>query len=1254
MIKLDRMFAEVAKDNEDIVPGFAGQGPVDVQSLETEIGKELYREGERNLPVEESIEVAKELYGERDSFVQDDQTRQDVPSQTFTGQDLTEQGPVDVQSLETEIGKELYREGERNLPVEESIEVAKELYGERDSFVQDDQTRQDVPSQTFTGQDLTEQGPVDVQSLETEIGKELYREGERNLPVEESIEVAKELYGERDSFVQDDQTRQDVPSQTFTGQDLTEQGPVDVQSLETEIGKELYREGERNLPVEESIEVAKELYGERDSFVQNDQTRQDVPSQTFTGQDLTEQGPVDVQTEEVSGGKELTEYDPGFVSGQTGQDVVPGLTEDIVPGLAGQGPVDVQTEEVSGGKSNVLGGQPASPDQKEEAYQARQGERNLPVQEPSTMSKDVQSSSSTSTSDKSEQSNQFSNPIAQLLYTLGHGFTIATLPFSYLSNLYNYLLDGLFVNNRKVESDNQSTSSVPAEGVEVTKHQSKDIKQKILEKSGENFKQGIGIFLRAVLDKMVLNYTGINMNVMREIDINLKFFDNINSLNQNLNLHGISAVMEALKDPKAREELLKWLEQLQQSKIKQDEREIAKQLYKQGERDSFVQDGETGQDVVPSLTQSLETQSPTEVQRPNNPKLVEFIDIIEQMEIKDLGKIIESIKSLDNDQSRLNDSIARLVSSIWDVDVGLASLLIQIQQDPQKANNLKSQLEKLYVESYFNRDNMRLSEEERRTYTIIYNALTTNMTMEKIHLVESINVLRKYELYRLFRQLEAEIGMDKEINAQDLQEKLRESLQSINDKYGLDIFTQDEIESNLKGIRDNIIKIKESSIQGGSSSAGSSRTTETSLGGLSVGLNSNDILLDPKIAKAFLKGLSMYYGSLGDIIDNEDSWAKKSNQIFLLGIRNILDQKDIDENTKNQLIDISVRIMLNDYKSLERIIDSSKNSLPDDLIRKLENRAKLIELIRKQYSRSSDTREKMIYYSFMKSINLDELLEEIFATPNRIPNDLTRNKENYMLNDEELIKLTESLKSALDADLFTLSLRVLENKNLNIIPLDRVLPKYLDKIPGLISEKTPLGFFYDTQDPAFMTKLNQALVGNHLMGRIRGWTEVQQIQTVLTSFAYELIPLDYQISIVDRFVYIKKGDETIQTLHLDRPVENISEIRLLAKDGQMYLQYDDQILPTGIKIDPDEKIKQMRFMTKDGKLYAVYGDKSMELRWEYIFTPIMHRTPLHVFNLNSKTPNEFIQQLIQEMGNEKLSYEQFMNFLKQTKLKLKK
>jgi type III secretory pathway component EscU len=294
---------DLTAQNEDIVPGFAGQGPVDVQSLETEIGKELYREGERNLPVEESIEVAKELYreGERDSFVQDDQTRQDVvPDLTAQNEDIVPgfagQGPVDVQSLETEIGKELYREGERNLPVEESIEVAKELYreGERDSFVQDDQTRQDVPSQTFTGQDLTEQGPVDVQSLETEIGKELYREGERNLPVEESIEVAKELYreGERDSFVQDDQTRQDVvPDLTAQNEDIVPgfagQGPVDVQSLETEIGKELYREGERNLPVEESIEVAKELYreGERDSFVQDDQTRQDVPSQTFTGQD---------------------------------------------------------------------------------------------------------------------------------------------------------------------------------------------------------------------------------------------------------------------------------------------------------------------------------------------------------------------------------------------------------------------------------------------------------------------------------------------------------------------------------------------------------------------------------------------------------------------------------------------------------------------------------------------------------------------------------------------------------------------------------------------------------------------------------------------------------------------------------------------------------------------------------------------------------------------------------------------------------
>jgi hypothetical protein len=33
---------------------------------------------------------------------------------------------------------------------------------------------------------------------------------------------------ERDSFVQDDQTRQDVPSQTFTGQDLTEQGVPEI------------------------------------------------------------------------------------------------------------------------------------------------------------------------------------------------------------------------------------------------------------------------------------------------------------------------------------------------------------------------------------------------------------------------------------------------------------------------------------------------------------------------------------------------------------------------------------------------------------------------------------------------------------------------------------------------------------------------------------------------------------------------------------------------------------------------------------------------------------------------------------------------------------------------------------------------------------------------------------------------------------------------------------------------------------------
>jgi Ca2+-binding EF-hand superfamily protein len=80
----------------------------------------------------------------------------------------------------------------------------------------------------------------------------------------------------------------------------------------------------------------------------------------------------------------------------------------------------------------------------------------------------------------------------------------------------------------------------------------------------------------------------------------------------------------------------------------------------------------------------------------------------------------------------------------------------------------------------------------------------------------------------------------------------------------------------------------------------------------------------------------------------------------------------------------------------------------------------------------------------------------------------------------------------------------------------------------------------------------------------------------------------------------------------------------------------------------------MRFMTKDGKLYAVYGNRSIELRWEYIFTPIMHTTPLHVFNLNSKMANEFIQQLIQEMGDGELSYEQFMDLLKQTRLKLKK
>jgi hypothetical protein len=286
------------------------------------------------------------------------------------------------------------------------------------------------------------------------------------------------------------------------------------------------------------------------------------------------------------------------------------------------------------------------------------------------------------------------------------------------------------------------------------------------------------------------------------------------------------------------------------------------------------------------------------------------------MGIEDLDGIIRSIESLNNPNSNLNDSIAYLISSIWNVDKGLVSLLIQIRQNPEKANNLKSQLEKLYVESYFNKDNMRLSEEERRTYTIIYSILTTNMTMEEIHLVESINVLRKYELYRLFRQLEAEIDMNKEINTQDLQEKLRESLQSINGKYGLEILTQDEINSHLKVIED-ITKIKESSIQGGSSSVGSSRTTETSLGGLSIGLNSNDIMLDAKIAKAFLKGLSMYYGSLGDIIDNQYSWAQESNRIFLLGIRSILDQKDIDKNTKNQLIDISVRIMLNDEGSYD-------------------------------------------------------------------------------------------------------------------------------------------------------------------------------------------------------------------------------------------------------------------------------------------------------------------------------------------------
>jgi hypothetical protein len=217
------------------------------------------------------------------------------------------------------------------------------------------------------------------------------------------------------------------------------------------------------------------------------------------------------------------------------------------------------------------------------------------------------------------------------------------------------------------------------------------------------------------------------------------------------------------------------------------------------------------------------------------------------------------------------------------------------------------------------------------------------------------------------------------------------------------------------------------------------------------------------------------------------------------------------------------------------------------------------------------------------------------------PEGLPKNKEDYMLDDQELTKLTEFLKSALDVNLFTLSLRVLENKSLNIPFLNKVLPKD-PTIPPSISEKTPLGFFYNTQDPAFITKLNQALVGNHFMGRIRGWTEVQQIKTVLTTFIYELLPTEIQID-------------------------------------------ENQI---------NEKIQQIRFTIKDGKLYALYGDKSIELRWEYIFTPIMHRTPLHVFNLNSKMANEFIQQLIQEMGDRELSYEQFMDLLKQTKLKLKK
>ena len=982
----------------------------------------------------------------------------------------------------------------------------------------------------------------------------LIEESDKKTPKQERSEEAYQAYrqGERDSFVQEEslqegQTGQDVvPGQTFTGQD-DQTGGSDVQNLETptEVAKELYREGERNLLVEESsIEVAKELYrqGERDSFVQEEslqegQTGQNVvPGQTFTGQD-DQTGGSDVQSldevsgdksENVLGGQELTEYDPGFVPGQTGQN------EDIVPGLTGQG-------------SDV-------------------------------------------------QKNQFSNPIAQFLYTLGHGLKIATLPFSYLNNLYEALLDGLFGNNRKVKSDDQSTSSVvSAGGVQVERHQSKDKKQQILERSGENFDRGIRNFLRALLDKIVLNYIGINMNTIRDIDINLKFFDNINNLDQMLNLHGMEVirVLEGkirVLDEEARREFSEWW------KLRKEQ---------------------------------------NKKERPGDQRLAELIDaierIIDEIGIENLDKILNEItKSLDNNQPIPNNLMADLVASIWNVDKGLVNLLIQIQQDPQKANNLKSQLERLYVESYFNKDNMRLSEEERRTYTIIYNVLTTNMTMEKIHLVESINVLRKYELYKLFRQLEAEIDMNKEMNAQDLQEKLRESLQSINDKYGLEILTEDEINSHLKVIKD---------IQGESSSVGSSHTAEASLGELLIGLNSNDIMLYPKIAKAFLKGLSIYYGSLGDIIDNEGSWAKKSNQIFLVGIRSILDQKDIDKNTRNQLIDIAVRVMLNDEESLKRIIDTFRHSLSDkdELIQKLEKRAELIEFIRKKYGSS-------------RYIDLDNLAEN-----------LGYKKEDYTLNDEELTKLAECLKSAPDADLFTLSLRVLENKSLNIPSLDRVLPKY--PIPSaLISEKTYLGFFYGTQDPAFITKLNQSLVGNHFMGRIKGLTEVQQIETVLTSFAYELIPLDYQISIVDRTVYIKKGDKIVRDLRLDKPVENISEIKLLAKEGQIYLKYDDQILPTGIQIDENkiinEKIQQMRFMTKDGKLYAVYGDKSIELRWEDIFTPIMHRIPLHVFNLNSKTANEFIQQFIQEMSKiqemgDGLSYEQFMNLLKQTRLKNK-